>query len=76
VLGFLVGAVDGLRLPLVGVLCSYYELESAEYAAKGLHLSVEAWLVKLMVGAIDPGEQQPEAVCMLPSRPGCLALPV
>jgi hypothetical protein len=33
---------------------SYYELESAEYAAKGITLSVEAWLVKLMVGAIDP----------------------
>jgi hypothetical protein len=29
-------------------------LEQAEYARKGITLSVEAWLVKLMVGAIDP----------------------
>jgi hypothetical protein len=28
---------------------SYFELEQAEYAAKGITLSVEAWLVKLMV---------------------------
>jgi hypothetical protein len=28
---------------------SYFELEQAEYAAKGISLSVEAWLVKLMV---------------------------
>eukprot|EP00775_Hariotina_reticulata_P010679 gene10679-10838_t len=43
--------------PVVGKMIdctSYYELESAEYAAKGLRLSVEAWLVKLMVGAVDP----------------------
>jgi hypothetical protein len=29
-------------------------MEQAEYAKKGINLSVEAWLVKLMVGAIDP----------------------
>jgi hypothetical protein len=41
---------------------SYFELEQAEYAKKGIHLSVEAWLVKLMVGAIDPEyDQQDEA---------------
>lgn len=34
--------------------CSYFELEQQEYARKGINLSVEAWLVKLMVGAIDP----------------------
>eukprot|EP00878_Enallax_costatus_P001729 GHUV01001885.1.p1 GENE.GHUV01001885.1~~GHUV01001885.1.p1 ORF type:complete len:469 (+),score=162.03 GHUV01001885.1:143-1549(+) len=51
--------------PQVGKLIdctSYYELESAEYAAKGITLSVEAWLVKLMVGAIDPEyDEQDEA---------------
>lgn len=36
---------------------SYFELEQAEYASKGITLSVEAWLVKLMVGAI--GELHP-----------------
>jgi hypothetical protein len=30
---------------------SYFELEQAEYAAKGITLSVEAWLVKLMVSS-------------------------
>jgi hypothetical protein len=30
---------------------SYFELEQAEYAAKGVNLSVEAWLVKLMVSS-------------------------
>lgn len=33
---------------------SYYELEASEYQRKGIDLSVELWLVKLMVGAIDP----------------------
>lgn len=33
---------------------SYYELEQVEWAKKGVNLSVEAWLVKLMVGAVDP----------------------
>jgi len=37
---------------------SYFELEQAEYLKKGIHLSVEAWLVKLMVGAIDPEYDQ------------------
>jgi hypothetical protein len=32
---------------------SYFELEQAEYAAKGITLSVEAWLVKLMVRGSD-----------------------
>ncbi|KIY91626.1 hypothetical protein MNEG_16338, partial [Monoraphidium neglectum] len=33
---------------------SYFEQEAEEYARKGVTLSVEAWLLKLMVGAIDP----------------------
>jgi hypothetical protein len=33
---------------------SYYELEAEEYARKGVTLTPELWLVKLMVGAIDP----------------------
>jgi len=32
---------------------SYYELEAEEYARKGVTLTPELWLVKLMVGAID-----------------------
>ncbi|KAK9804277.1 hypothetical protein WJX72_004387 [[Myrmecia] bisecta] len=33
---------------------SYYELEAEECAKKGVTLSPELWLVKLMVGAVDP----------------------
>lgn len=33
---------------------SYYELEAEEYKRKGVTLTPELWLVKLMVGAIDP----------------------
>ena len=33
---------------------SYYELEAEEYGRKGVNLTPELWLVKLMVGAIDP----------------------
>jgi hypothetical protein len=33
---------------------SYYELEAEEYARKGVNLTPDLWLVKLMVGAIDP----------------------
>jgi len=38
-----------LALPPLHPPSSYFELEQAEYAAKGINLSVEAWLVKLMV---------------------------
>jgi hypothetical protein len=33
---------------------SYYELEAEEYRRRGVNLTPELWLVKLMVGAIDP----------------------
>ena len=33
---------------------SYFELEAEEYKQKGIVLTPELWLVKLMVGAIDP----------------------
>jgi hypothetical protein len=33
---------------------SYYELEADEYSRKGINLTPDVWLVKLMVGAIDP----------------------
>ncbi|KAF6254656.1 hypothetical protein COO60DRAFT_296043 [Scenedesmus sp. NREL 46B-D3] len=33
---------------------SYFELESAEYQKRGIQLSPELWLVKMMVGSIDP----------------------
>lgn len=43
--------------PVIGSMVdatSYYELEAEEYARKGINLTPELWLVKLMVGAIDP----------------------
>ena len=33
---------------------SYYELEAEEYSRRGVNLTPELWLVKLMVGAVDP----------------------
>jgi hypothetical protein len=33
---------------------SYYELEAEEFKRKGIDMTVEIWLVKMMVGAIDP----------------------
>lgn len=33
---------------------SYYELEAEEFKRKGIDMTVEIWLVKLMVGAVDP----------------------
>lgn len=33
---------------------SYYELEAEEFRKKGVDMTVELWLVKMMVGAIDP----------------------
>lgn len=33
---------------------SYYELEAEEYGRRGVQLTPELWLVKLMVGAVDP----------------------
>jgi hypothetical protein len=33
---------------------SYYELEADEYARKGISLTPDLWLTKLMVGAVDP----------------------
>ncbi|KAF8058948.1 hypothetical protein HT031_005516 [Scenedesmus sp. PABB004] len=51
--------------PVVGGMIdctSYFELEAAEYAAKGVVLSPEMWLVKLMLGAVDPSyDEQDEA---------------
>lgn len=32
---------------------SYYELEAEEFKRKGIDMTVELWLVKMMVGAID-----------------------
>ena len=33
---------------------SYFELEQEEYKRKGVNLTPDVWLVKLMVGAVDP----------------------
>jgi hypothetical protein len=49
------GTLD--RDPAIGKMVdatSYYELEAEEYARKGVTLTPELWLVKLMVGAVDP----------------------
>ena len=43
--------------PVVGKMVdatSYYELEAEEYKKKGFNLTPDVWMVKLMVGAIDP----------------------
>lgn len=32
---------------------SYYELEAEEFRKKGIDMTVELWLVKMMVGAFD-----------------------
>ena len=43
--------------PIIGGMVdatSYYELEAEEYAKKGITLTPDLWLVKLMVGAVDP----------------------
>jgi hypothetical protein len=32
---------------------SYYELEQQEYARKGVNLTPDLWMMKLMVGAVD-----------------------
>lgn len=43
--------------PVVGrqIDCtSYYENESEEFKRKGIELTPELWLVKLLVGSIDP----------------------
>ena len=32
---------------------SYYELEQQEYARKGVNLTPQLWVLKLMVGAVD-----------------------
>lgn len=33
---------------------SYYENESEEFKRKGIELTPELWLVKLLVGSVDP----------------------
>jgi len=43
--------------PVIGAMVdatSYYELEAQEYLRRGVQLTPDLWLVKLLVGAIDP----------------------
>ncbi|DBB03580.1 hypothetical protein WJX82_002975 [Trebouxia sp. C0006] len=40
---------------------SYFELEAEEYKQRGIVLTPELWLVKLMVGAIDPTYDEQDA---------------
>lgn len=47
------------------------ELEQEEYARKGVTLTPDLWLMKLMVGAVDPTFD--EQVCWLPSMACMLA---
>jgi hypothetical protein len=53
---------------------SYFEMEQAEYAKRGVMLSVEAWLVKLMVSGSTgrKGGLQVSSCCslLLYSQPG------
>lgn len=48
---------------------SYYELEAEEYGRRGVQLTPELWLVKLMVGAVDPtyDEQVGNAAVLFPN---------
>jgi hypothetical protein len=49
------GEID--RDPVVGNLIdatSYFEFEQEEYARKGLDLTPYLWILKLLMGAIDP----------------------
>ncbi len=46
---------------------SYYELEAEEYMRRGVNLTPELWLVKLMVGAVDPTYDE-QVSC----RPACV----
>jgi len=40
---------------------SYFELEAEEYMRRGVNLTPELWLVKLMVGAVDPTYDEQDA---------------
>lgn len=40
---------------------SYFELEAEEYMRRGVTLTPELWLVKLMVGAVDPTYDEQDA---------------
>ena len=42
---------------------SYFELEAEEYKQRGVVLTPELWLVKLMVGAIDPTYDEQVSPC-------------
>ncbi|KAL3161824.1 hypothetical protein ABBQ38_008914 [Trebouxia sp. C0009 RCD-2024] len=41
---------------------SYFELEAEEYQRRGVELTPELWLVKLMVGAVDPTYDESDEV--------------
>ena len=41
---------------------SYFELEAEEYQRRGVELTPELWLVKLMVGAVDPSYDESDEV--------------
>ena len=49
---------------------SYFELEAEEYKQRGVVLTPELWLVKLMVGAIDPTYDEQVS----PPRKACFAV--
>ena len=54
------------------MLCNdVQELEAEEYARKGVNLTPELWLVKLMVGAIDSRWVAPLCQSCLSDLPQC-----
>lgn len=50
---------------------SYYELEAEEYGRRGVQLTPELWLVKLMVGAVDPTYDEQVGSSAVLSATGC-----
>lgn len=45
----------------------YYELEADEYARKGISLTPDLWLTKLLIGAVDPTYDEQVAALLWPS---------
>ena len=59
------GLINLKRVMLLTLCSDVQELEFEEYARKGVTLTPELWLVKLMVGAIDSRWVAPVCWCCL-----------
>lgn len=53
---------------------SYYELEQQEYARKGVNLTPDLWVMKLMVGAVDRSYDEQVSGGTLSIMLGCYSL--